>query len=105
MLDEAFDNFETCKPLHGNSYWFAAAADVCLLLLNLPPFTRAGSYKTLVKWANSQCKARIAFRAKEKRTSGLATVQAPAPIDSLAGKLPWCLNPKTLTLIKPRYVA
>lgn len=42
-------------------------------------------FKTLLKWANAACKERVAFRAKEKRTSGLASVAEPAVIDTLSG--------------------
>ena len=41
------------------------------------------SYKTLVKWVNVQCKKWFAFRAKEKRTSGTATIMAPQVIDTV----------------------
>lgn len=41
-------------------------------------------YKTLIKWTTDMCKKRVAFRAKEKRTSGLATIAPPAVIDTVA---------------------
>ena len=46
------------------------------------------AYKTLAKWANDKCKKRIAFRAREKRQSGLATIEPPQIIDCLSGPHP-----------------
>jgi hypothetical protein len=45
----------------------------------------AGSFKTLVKWCNEICKKRVAFRAKERKQSGLATIEPPTVLDTIAG--------------------
>jgi hypothetical protein len=44
-----------------------------------------GSFKTLVKWCNEICKKRVAFRAKERKQSGLATIEPPTVLDTIAG--------------------
>ena len=58
------------------------------------------SYKTLVKWTNDVSKARSVFRAKEKRTSGLATIAPAAVIDTVADY--WKANKVVFTTIFPR---
>ncbi len=78
------------RPLHGPDKWeIIPSANVwrrhfdCLKQMGL--LRGVSCYKTLLKWTNSVCKERVAFRAKEKRTSGLASVAEPAVIETLAG--------------------
>ena len=44
----------------------------------------SNGYKTLVQWVNAQCKTWIAFRSKEKRTSGTSAILPPQVLDTVA---------------------
>jgi hypothetical protein len=46
--------------------------------------SRLSAYKTLVRWCNGICKKHVDFCLKERKQSGLATIEPPTAMDAVA---------------------